>query len=59
MTNLLPGFFILAYIGFLLFLVVFLLTMLYRLVKAQETSSRHLLEIARDLKTFIKDQRKE
>ena len=38
------------YFLFILFIVVFVLTMLYRMTHAQEAMHKHLLEIARCLK---------
>ena len=38
--------------------IVFLIILFHRLVKAQEQTSRHLLEIVRDLKKLI-DSKKE
>lgn len=49
------GFFLVA---IYLAVVVFLIVLFHRLVKAQEQTSRHLLEIVRDLKKLI-DSKKE
>ena len=43
----------LIYLG----VIIFVLSLLHRLVKAQEQSSRHLLEIVRDLK-ILTDQKR-
>ena len=56
MGNFFGGLFVVGYFGFTLFVLVFLLTMIYRLVNAQESSSRHLLEIARDIKALLKER---